>query len=61
MNDYIEQEIEKHAQDTPGGLDARQKRILRGMLEKEEAFWEREQRDYVYGHDEGEPPMGEKW
>jgi hypothetical protein len=31
------------------------------MKRREHDEWEREAEDYVYGHDEGEPPMGAQW
>lgn len=44
-----------------GTMTAHQKEVLRDVWEKEDTFWELEGRDYVYGHDEGHPPMGAKW
>lgn len=41
-------------------LTHRERRILRWYYEKEfEEVWAN--RDYVYGHDEGEPPKGATW
>lgn len=58
----IEARVEEYNQRVYGGtMSASQKQVLRDMLEREDAYWEREARDYVYGFDEGEPPKGARW
>lgn len=58
----IDDRIEAHNREVYGGqMPLQNKEVMRAMLKKEDAFWEWEGRDYVYGHDEGHPPMGAKW
>ena len=58
----VEQRIEAHNQSVYGGkMPLQNKEVMRSMLEKEDKFWEWEARDYVYGQDEGHPPMGAEW
>lgn len=61
MDEEIENAIAQHALNTPGGLTYEKRRILRGALEKDkrdELYWQKHDRDYVYGYDEFEQPIG---
>ena len=62
MNDWVEGKINLTERTVYGGsMPSRNKEVLRKVLVKEHDFGEWQQRDYVYGHDEGEPPQGADW
>lgn len=62
MSDWLEQYVEDYNNRVYNGLmSPNAKRLLREMKRKEHDEWEREAEDYVYGHDEGEPPTGAQW
>lgn len=59
---WIDDEIAEHSARVYGGeMPAHNKAVLRKELEKDERIWEKQNADYVYGQDEGEPPKGANW
>ena len=58
--DFIEVEVAEYEAKN-GPLPVHNKGVLRSMIGRDHDFWERADRDYVYGQDEGEAPMGAEW
>lgn len=48
-------EVKEYQERNGMKLDAHSRATLKAMLERENRFWENEQRDFLRGYDDGEP------